>query len=252
GCVAVVQDLTEQKAKERLQEQLLLSEKLAAVGRLAAGVAHELNNPLGHVLLYAKLLLEDLPPADPRSGNAQHIVENTLRCKAIVRSLLDYAKQSGGEMAWTDPNAVVKESVNLVGNALRLHSVDCHLNLDPALPRVRCDRRQIQQVLLNLMQNAIEAIDHKGTVTIFSRRSENGNVVLGVGDDGRGIPPDSISRVFEPFYTTKELGTGLGLSICYGIVERHKGKIWAESPANGASCGSTFFVELPLGVEAAS
>ena len=252
GCVAVAQDLTEQRAKEKLQEQLQLSEKLAAVGRLAAGVAHELNNPLGNVLLYAKLLLEDIPSADPRSRNAQHIVENTLRCKAIVRSLLDYAKQSGGETAWTDPNTIVKESVSLVGNALRLQAVTCQLDLDPALPMVRCDRRQIQQVLLNLIQNALEAIEHEGTVTVFSRRSENGDgVVLGVGDDGRGIPADSLFRVFEPFYTTKELGTGLGLSICYGIVERHKGKIWAESPRNGTGRGSTFFVELPLGAEGA-
>jgi PAS domain S-box-containing protein len=252
GCVAVAQDLTGEKTKERLQEQLLLSEKLAAVGRLAAGVAHELNNPLGNVLLYAKLFLEDLPASDAGCRNARHIVDNTLRCKAIVRSLLDYAKQSDIEMAWTDANAILKESVDLVANALRLHDVACHLDLDPALPVIRCDRQRIQQVLLNLMQNAIEAIGHEGTVTVFSRRFQEGDgIVLGVSDDGRGIPADSLSRVFEPFYTTKEQGTGLGLSICYGIVERHKGKIWAESPRNGAGGGSTFFVKLPVGGEAA-
>jgi two-component system NtrC family sensor kinase len=252
ACVAVAQDLTEEKAKERLQAQLLLSEKLAAVGRLAAGVAHELNNPLGNVLLYAKLLLEDFAPSDPRCRNARHIVDNTLRCKAIVRSLLDYAKQSGVEMTWTDPNAVVKESVDLVANALRLHRVECGLDLDAQLPAVRCDRQQIQQVLVNLIQNAIEAIEHQGSVTVFSRRCEEGDgIVLGVSDNGRGIPGDSLSRVFEPFYTTKEQGTGLGLSICYGIVERHKGRIWVESAGNGAKQGSTFFVKLPLGGEVA-
>lgn len=251
--VAVAQDLTEEKAKERLQEQLLVSEKLAAVGRLAAGVAHELNNPLGNALLYAKLLLEDFPPTDPRCRNAQHIVENTLRCKAIVRSLLDYAKQSGVEMTWTDVNALTRESVSLVTNALRLHHVECELDLDPDLPVVRCDRRQIQQVLVNLIQNAIEAIEDGGSVTVFSQPSEEGDgIVLGVSDDGRAIPADALSRIFEPFYTTKEQGTGLGLSICYGIIERHKGKIWVESPRNGAGPGSTFFVKLPLGGEAAT
>ena len=253
ACVAVAQDLTEEQAKERLQKQLLHSEKLAAVGRLAAGVAHELNNPLGNVLLYAKLLLEDFPPADPRCRNARHIVDNTLRCKAIVRGLLDYAKQSGVEMTWTDPNTLVKESVDLVANALRLRHVDCELDLEAQLPAVRCDRRQIQQVLVNLIQNAIEAIEHQGCVKIFSRRSQEGDgIILGVSDDGRGIPGDSLPRVFEPFYTTKEQGTGLGLSICYGIVERHKGKIWAESPGNGGGRGSTFYVRLPFGGEAAS
>lgn len=253
ACVAVARDLTEEKVKERLQEQLLHSEKLAAMGRLAAGVAHELNNPLGNVLLYAKLLLEDLSPSDLRSGNAQHIVDNTLRCKAIVRSLLDYAKQSDIRMARTDLNELVRASADLMGNELRLRHAECDLQLDPDLPAICCDRRQIQQVLVNLIQNGVEAMDHHGTLRVFSRRSEDGDgVVLRVSDDGRGIPAESLSRVFEPFYTTKEQGTGLGLSICYGIVERHSGKIWVESPANGAGRGSTFFVKLPFEGEAAT
>lgn len=253
ACVAVAQDLTEERVKERLQQQLAHSEKLAAVGRLAAGVAHELNNPLGNVLLYAKLLLEDASPAARGDANARQIVENTLRCKAIVRSLLDYAKQSEVQMAWTDLNEVIEASVQLVVNDLRLHGVGCELRLDRSLPRVRCDRRQMQQVLVNLLQNGMEAIEGQGTLTVFSRRSETGEgVVVGVRDDGRGLSPEALSRMFEPFYTTKEQGTGLGLSICYGIVTRHHGRIWAESTGGGGAPGSTFFVELPLAAEVAT
>jgi PAS domain S-box-containing protein len=247
ACVAVAQDLTQEKVKARLQQQLAHSEKLAAVGRLAAGVAHELNNPLGNVLLYAKLLLEDTTAAGRAHGNARQIVENTLRCKAIVRSLLDYARQSEVQLAWTDLNEVIETSVQSVASDLRLRGLACALHLDPALPRLRCDRRQMQQVLVNLLQNGIEAIEGQGGLTVFSRRSESGDaVVVGVRDDGRGLAPEARSRMFEPFYTTKEQGTGLGLSICYGIVARHNGRIWAESGGSGGAAGSTFFVELPL------
>ena len=250
ACVAIAQDLTEERVKERLQQQLAHSEKLAAVGRLAAGVAHELNNPLGNVLLYAKLLLEDSPPEALGHANARHIVENTLRCKAIVRSLLDYARQSEVQMAWTDLNEVIEASVQFVANDLHLRGLGCELRLDRGLPRVRCDRRQIQQVLVNLLQNGMEAVDDRGTLTVFSRRSEKGDgVVVAVRDDGRGLSREALSRMFEPFYTTKEQGTGLGLSICYGIVARHNGRIWAESGGGEGTPGSTFFVELPLGRE---
>jgi two-component system, NtrC family, sensor kinase len=250
ACVAVAQDLTEEKVKERLQQQLVHSEKLAAVGRLAAGVAHELNNPLGNALLYAKLLLEDSSPSGLGHANARHIVENTLRCKAIVKSLLDYAKQSEVQLTWTDLNEVIEGSIDLVANEMRLRRVRCEVQLDRGLPRVRCDQRQIQQVLVNLLQNGIEAVEGQGALMVFSRRSEKGDgVVVGVRDDGPGISAEALSRVFEPFYTTKEQGTGLGLAICYGIVARHHGRIWAESSEDGRAPGSTFFVELPLAAE---
>jgi PAS domain S-box-containing protein len=246
ACVAVAQDLTEERVKERLQEQLAQSEKLAAVGRLAAGVAHELNNPLGNVLMYSKLLMEDCPPPDPHADAARHIVDNTLRCKRIVRSLLDYAKESQVRMAWTDLNHVVEQSVDLVAGDLSRRQIACDLDLPAGLPKVRCDTRQVQQVLVNLLQNAIDAVDGDGRVRVFTGAAGDDAVVLGVRDNGSGIPADSLSRVFEPFYTTKERGTGLGLSICYGIVERHQGKIWVESATVGGERGSTFFVTLPV------
>jgi PAS domain S-box-containing protein len=248
GSVAIVRDLTEDRARERLAEQLAQSEKLAAVGRLAAGVAHELNNPLGNVLLYAKLLLEGLPAGGVGAANAQHIVDNTLRCRTIVRSLLDSAKQSDVRMAWADLNEVVQRSVGLVAGELDQRRVACELTLATDLPPVHCDARLIQQVMVNLLQNGIDAIeDGGGRVTVSTRLSSARDaVVVGVSDNGRGVPEASRSRIFEPFYTTKGEGTGLGLAISYGIVERHRGRIWVESPPDGGGRGSTFLVELPV------
>jgi PAS domain S-box-containing protein len=250
ACVVVVQDLTPQRTREALQAQLAQSEKLAAVGRLAAGVAHELNNPLGHVLMYANLLLEDLPGADPRGTNARHIVDNTLRCKGIVRGLLDSAKQSEIRFEWADPNEVVDAAVRLVDDELARRGIVCERALAAAPPRVRCDRQQIQQVLVNLLQNAAEAMDGPGTVTVTTAATpERDAVVIGVRDTGPGVPAGDRFRVFEPFYTTKPQGTGLGLAICHGIVERHSGAIWVES--EGPARGATFFVRLPAGTASA-
>jgi two-component system NtrC family sensor kinase len=248
ACVAVIQDLTEERKRAELQDQLMQSEKLAAVGRLAAGVAHELNNPLGNVLLHSKLLLEDCPPEDPRHADARRIVDNTLRCKSIVRGLLDYARESGGEMDWQDLNGLVEQSLALVAGGLRSRGVECQVALAPGLPRILCDGRQIQQVMVNLLENAIEAMEPGGTLTVASRPGEGGaGVVVSVSDEGCGIAPESLPRIFEPFYTTKRQGTGLGLAICYGIVERHRGRIWAESRPAGPDRGTTVFVDLPLG-----
>jgi PAS domain S-box-containing protein len=246
--VAIVRDLTEEKLKARVDEQLAQTEKLAAVGRLAAGLAHELNNPLGNVLLYAKLFEEQAEPGDPAAQNARRIVDNTLRCRAIVRSLLDYAKQSDVIVQSTDVNEVVERSVELVRGQLAQRRIACDVALEPRLPRVSCDGRQIQQVLVNLLQNAIEAIDNgAGELSVFTRAAPGGTaVVVGVGDNGRGIPEDTRAHVFEPFYTTKTEGTGLGLAISHGIVERHRGRIWVESRVDAAAHGSTFYVELPV------
>ena len=247
ACLVVAQDLTEARSQERLQAQLAQAEKLAAVGRLAAGVAHELNNPLGHILLYAKLLLEDLPPSAREHANARRVVDNALRCKAIVRSLLDSAKRGPAPMGRTDVNALVEASVPLVEGECRRHGVRCEVALADGLPEVVCDGQEIQRLLVNLIQNGVEATEGGGgTVRVFTARPEAGDaVILGVHDDGRGVPAGARSRVFEPFYTTKEQGAGLGLSICYGIVERHRGRIWLESRCEGPGRGSTFFVELP-------
>ncbi|MBI5167678.1 MAG: PAS domain S-box protein [candidate division NC10 bacterium] len=258
--VEIARDLTEEKVKERLQQQLIHSEKLAATGQLAAGVAHELNNPLGNVLLYSKLLMEELEPHDIKYKNTKNIVDNTLRCKEIVRNLLDYAKESEVHMAINDINEIAETSVRMLGNEMRINNIEYELRLDRDLPKITCDRNQLQQVFVNLIQNAIQAIENHGRIEIFTTKSPEGDgVIVGVKDNGKGIPAEALSKVFEPFYTTKEKGTGLGLSICYGIVERHKGKIWVESLCQGEDGrgaaltgepreekGTTFYVKLPL------
>jgi PAS domain S-box-containing protein len=246
--VEITRDLTEERLKERLQQQLMQSEKLAATGQLAAGVAHELNNPLGNILLYGKLLLEELEPTDPRAPNLQHIAENTLRCKRIVKSLLDYAKESEVHMTLQDFNDIAETSAQMLGNEMRLRDITCELRLAPDLPRVPCDRNQVQQVLINLIQNAIQAVEDRGQIRVATVSGDDRRAVrITVTDNGPGIPPEALSRIFEPFFTTKPSGTGLGLSICYGIVERHHGRIWVESPVAGNGAGAAFTVELPAG-----
>jgi two-component system NtrC family sensor kinase len=224
------------------------SEKLAATGQLAAGVAHELNNPLGNILLYGKLLLEDLPPDDPKARNLRQVVENTLRCKHIVKSLLDYAKESEVHMTLQDVNEITQSSVQMLQHEMRLRDIACRLHLAPGLPRVSCDRNQVQQVLINLIQNAIQAVEDRGQIQVATSLGPDGRAVrITVADNGPGIFPDVLSHIFEPFFTTKPEGTGLGLSICYGIVERHHGRIWAESPVPANGAGAAFTLELPAG-----
>ncbi len=246
--VEITRDLTEERLKGRLQQQLMQSEKLAATGQLAAGVAHELNNPLGNILLYGKLLLEELEPTDPRARNLQHVVENALRCKRIVKSLLDYAKESEVHMTVQDLNEIAESTVQMLQNEMRLRDIVCQLHLAPGLPRVSCDRNQVQQVLINLIQNAIQVVEDRGQIQVRTTPGADGRVVrIIVTDNGPGILPEVVPRIFEPFFTTKPSGTGLGLSICYGIVERHHGRIWVESPVAGNGAGAAFTVELPAG-----
>ena len=254
--VEVATDLTEEKTRQVLQKQLVHSEKLAAAGRLAAGVAHELNNPLGNILLYSKLLLEESDPADPSYRNLQKIVDNVARSKKIVSDLLDYTRQSEIKMELNQINEIAEKTMAMMRNEMKINNVEGYLYLEEGLPKVPCDRSQIQQVLVNLVQNAIEASTSGGRIEVFSKLNNNGKAVqIGVRDNGRGIPREIAAKIFEPFFTTKDKGTGLGLSICYGIVKRHNGRIWVENGSGQetvteetvpAERWSTFIMELPV------
>lgn len=248
--VDITADLTEEKSRESLQKQLIHSERLAATGQLAAGVAHELNNPLGNILLYSKLVLEEIPADDPHYKNLRKIVDNVARSKKIVSDLLDYTRSTDTVMQANDVNRIVRDAASILANEIRINNVECAFSLEPVLPPVVCDRSQIQQVLVNVMQNAIQAFAAGGRLEVSTSLGEPGWVLLAVRDDGPGIPGPLLSKVFEPFYTTKDKGTGLGLSICYGIVQRHGGNIWIDS--SGAR-GTSVFVRLPaVQVEAAA
>ena len=228
---------------QRLQAQLVQSEKLMSLGQLAAGAAHEINNPLTAILGYSDLLADDPALPDRARGTAAKIREQARRTKNLVQNLLSFARQVPPERTLLDINTVVTNAVQL--RALDLHSggSTIDLQLESVLPAVRGDNNQLMQVFFNIVSNALDAMTESGggTLTIRTLR-DRGNVVLLFCDTGPGIKEPH--RVFDPFYTTKPVGkgTGLGLSICYGIVQEHGGKILCY---NGQNRGAVFRVELP-------
>jgi PAS domain S-box-containing protein len=244
GGLGVARDVTEEK---RLAAQLLQREKLAAVGQLVSGVAHELNNPLAGVIAFSQLLLAS-PTDDPEARQAAETIDREARRAArIVSSLLTFARQHEPARALTDLNALLREVLELRRYALRMQHVDVRLDLDEALPPTWADAGQLQQVFVNLLTNAEHALTGwagERRVTLSSRR-QGDRLVLCVSDTGPGIDPTKAERVFNPFFTTKPVGqgTGLGLSLSDGILREHGGSIRAESrPGHGA----TFVVELPI------
>jgi signal transduction histidine kinase len=223
----------------------LQSEKLAGMGQLAAGIAHEVNNPLGVVLMYAHLLLDECDPKSKIREDLAMITEQADRCKKIVAGLLHFARQ----------NKVCRAAANLceiVDRAMRTIAVPPHVALrvehDMADPVVEVDRDQIVQVLTNLVSNAIAAMEKGGALTIRTS-GDDSRVQLAVSDTGVGIPPENVNKIFDPFFTTKQMGkgTGLGLAVSYGIVKMHSGDIRVQSKADPAAgpTGSTFTVSLP-------
>jgi two-component system NtrC family sensor kinase len=227
-----------------IQAHLLQAEKLAAIGKLAAGVAHEINNPLTGVLTNASLMLEDLPAEDPRREELQTIVDETLRCRKIVRGLLDFARQTKPQRQALSLNQVVEDVLALVRNQATFQDIVVNTRLDPGLPEIAADRDQLRQVVLNVVLNAAEAMSGGGRITVSSRALPGRHAVeLQVGDTGPGIPEDVRDKLFEPFFTTKTSGTGLGLAIAYGIVQRHGGTIEVESQPGK---GTTIALVLPV------
>jgi signal transduction histidine kinase len=220
------------------------SERLAVVGQLAAGVAHELNNPLQGIVTYSHLLLERTAEDDRRRASIEKIVSQADRCRAIVRALLDFSRPSKPQKQSSEMNSILGDCLDLMeGQALFLN-IEIDQSLDPALPLVTADPSQMQQVFVNLIINAVEAMDAAGRLSIITRQS-NGYVEIEFSDSGPGIIPEDLERVFDPFFSTKEAshGTGLGLAISYGIVQEHQGSIAVTSDFGA---GATFVVRLPI------
>jgi len=242
-CVHVVRDVTEERA---MQLQLAQAEKLAAIGQMLSGVAHELNNPLTTIIGFSELLQESDVSAQTRT-DLERICRQAKRCSRIVQSLLTFARQSRIQMAEVDINALLEQTLEFMQPQLESHHITVELDLAPDLPHTLADSGQLQQLFLNLCTNALQAMSgaHGQGALQISSRATPAVIRVSVRDDGPGIPPELRNRIFDPFFTTKGVGegTGLGLSICYGIVREHGGKIWVESePGQGA----TFYVELPL------
>jgi two-component system NtrC family sensor kinase len=254
GLVELNQQL-EQKVEERTAElrhaqaALVQTEKLSSLGQLSASIAHEINNPLAGILTYAKLLAReaerDVQDGERRKAFVQRLAlvqRETERCSAIVRNLLDFARERPLRLDEVDVAAVVRESLQLVGHQLSLLGHRVEVDVQPA-PPVRADFGELRQAVVNLAMNAAEAMGRDGRMAVAVRPTEGeGAVELVVTDDGPGVPEGIRTRIFDPFFTTKEKGTGLGLSVVYGIVQRHGGSIRVEgAPVKGAR----FIVTLP-------
>jgi two-component system NtrC family sensor kinase len=248
--VQVYRDRTEQ---HKMQEQLSQQDKLASIGLLAGGVAHEINNPLGGILIFSQMLLREMDKASSHYADVVEIEAATQRCKAIVESLLDFARQNpaGKKPVLQEINAVdaIRTAVRFGKVSIRRGgTVEIEERYGEEAHFLRCDRNKIIQVFLNLIQNAIQAMPDGGDLIIRAKSKRRGDQVVGiyeVKDSGVGIPPEHVKKIFDPFFTTKDPGegTGLGLALCYGFIQDVGGNITVESTLN---VGTTFTVELPL------
>jgi PAS domain S-box-containing protein len=248
GWLEVYRDITGQRL---IQSKLLQTEKMAALGQLVSGIAHELNNPLTSIQGYAQLLLTRWSVSD-RAADALRISQEAARAGRIVKNLLLFSRETKPERRAVHLNDVIERTLSLRSYELKLENIEVELVLDPGLPQSLADAAQLQQVVLNLIVNAEQAIvlargDDAGTgrILIRTRRLAGDRLAMEVSDDGPGIPPEIVARIFDPFFTTKPpgVGTGLGLSIVYGIVQEHGGEVSVDSlPGHG----TTLTVELPV------
>ncbi len=241
GMIEMARDITKDL---EFQKVVMQQDKMASIGRLAAGVAHEINNPLTTILTSAMLVQEDTEPDDPNYSEMQTIASEALRCRKIVSSLLDFARQTKPTKKLGGVNDVIKECIILTRKQAAFNDVIVEENLAEDLPPVYMDKDQIEQALINLTLNAIEATAPGGKVSIDSQfNSETESVEITVSDTGKGISEGDMNRIFDPFFTTSESGTGLGLAITHGIIEQHGGTIDVESKLGQ---GTSFTIRLPL------
>ena len=244
----------EEKVRRRTEELVAMqarvaqSERLASLGMLAAGVAHEVNNPLGGILALTGLTVEDMRDDDPNRENLEEVIRQTERCRDIVKGLLEFSRQSKSHTELVDLNKVLEDTLFVLSKQALFFNINLVQDLAPGLPRVMADGSQFQQVFMNILMNAVQAMGERGTLTIVTRRGTPDCIEVAISDTGQGIPPDQIDRIFDPFFTTKTSGkgTGLGLSIAYGIVTTHRGAISVRSEVGK---GSTFTIRMPTATE---
>jgi signal transduction histidine kinase len=242
-----------EKAEEetvKIEQQLQLAGRLAAVGELAAGVAHELNNPLAAIQAYAQFIASREDLDSTLQKDMETIYRESQRASKITGNLLAFARRDKPEKTLISINEVLQEALELHGYRLKVNNIEVVSDLDPALPKTLADSHQMQQVFVNLMTNAEQAMTQahgRGTL-VLKTRSSDGMIWVSFTDNGPGIPDEDRERLFDPFFTTKDVGqgTGLGLSICYGIVQKHNGRLYAQTVSGG---GASLVVEIPIILE---
>ena len=253
GVLCSGRDITEFK---KVQEQLTQAQKMKAIGELIAGIAHEINTPLGIILGYSQLLLEDAEKESQFHNDLKTIEKQAKICKKIVSDLLEFSRQTQSTATLHDINKSIEEVISVVGHTFSLDRVVIEKNYDLNLPPVMGDKEKIKQVFINLFNNAYDAIGSDGIISVTTSFDKTNNeAVISVADTGFGIPPEKIDRVFDPFFTTKPVrkGTGLGLSVTFSIIREHGGRIEVESPPSsikikkmGEKQGTVFIIHLPI------
>jgi two-component system NtrC family sensor kinase len=257
----VLEQRIEEKTRELqiAQAEAIRGEKLASVGLLAAGIAHELNNPLTGVLTFSTLVRKELPDDSPEAEDLDLVIKETKRCATIIRRLLDFAREKAPEKDYCDLNQLLTDAAELIEQPARFEDIEVVLDLDLELPVIWIDEDLVKQVVMNMLVNAEHAIGEKGRITLRTRRCAEKMsftadaepvemVEIIVEDTGCGIPQEDLSKIFDPFFTTKGVGkgTGLGLSVSHGAVLAHGGDIRVESEVGK---GTTFHVFLPIGTQ---
>ncbi len=239
GAIEISRDISKDI---NIQKTLMQQEKMASIGRLSAGVAHEINNPLTTILTTTMLVQEDLDKDDPVYQELEIIAQETLRCRKIVTSLLNFARQNKPVKTLHRMNEIVMDSIILTNKQAAFKDITIEHDLEPAHDQVSVDKGQLEQVLINLILNAIDATDPGGCIWVRTKRDEEKEqFLIQVVDNGQGITAENMDKIFDPFFTTKDNGTGLGLALAHGIIQEHGGSIEVDSSPGQ---GTTFTIVL--------
>lgn len=230
--------------ESRYNHLVVHTEKLTALGRMAAGIAHEINNPMGGILVYSTMLLDQIPEESTVREGLDIIVHETLRCKRIIQELLDFSRERTPLKKMADLNPVMEKALSILDNEFRLRHIDLEKNLSSDLPQIFLDPNQIQQVFMNILINALEATQERGKIKVSTKLGPGGETLVAeIIDNGCGIFLENLAKIFEPFFSTKEKGTGLGLSVSFGIIQNHQGHIDVSSLPGS---GTRFSINLPV------
>ncbi|MGD8304695.1 MAG: ATP-binding protein [Desulfobacterales bacterium] len=230
--------------KARYDQLAIHTEKMSALGRMAAGIAHEINNPLAGILLFSSNLSKKVPEKGPMKEGLDIIIRETVRCKTIIQELLEFSRDREPQKEMVNPNTILEKALKMLENEFRLHHIQIKKQLSDDLRETMLDENQIEQVFVNLLLNAVQAIEEKGVIAVTSRMEPHQKkALIEITDTGSGISSENMAKIFEPFFSTKPKGTGLGLAVSYAIVKNHQGDINAVSKPRE---GTRFVLEFPI------